>query len=234
MKMWLKCLLKTNEKAQTYLYGRGQRKINGESERVGLRGASPNNMHAVSAELRVFGLKKETIDNRFSSPKSCRTSWGGGAGDMMLTSTPGTELTGIWWAFPPRPWWGQDAAVAGLESNSAEPPQNTPWDGRVSQPQSRASKIQDTALWQGCGWCITRRGLVVPPLGAAARQGSNREVSEVFPLGGMGGCFYINLPRGEVQRPSYRKCKPYVGSLAEQTHLYVIHTARQRKWRSTC
>lgn len=88
--------------------------------------------------------------------------------------------------------------------------------------------------WQGCGLHITCRGLAVPPLRAAAPQGSNREVSEVFPLGGMGGCFYINSPRGEVQRPSYRKCKPYVGSLAEQTHLYVIHTARQRKWRSTC
>lgn len=49
---------------------------------VRLRGSLPNNMHVVSAELRVFGLTKlkETIDNRFPSPKpkSCRTRGVGG------------------------------------------------------------------------------------------------------------------------------------------------------------
>lgn len=132
------------------------------------------------------------------------------------------------------PSLGQEAALAGLASNRAEPLQNTPRDGQVSQPQSRVSKMQDTAWWQGCGLCIICHGLAVPLLRAASLEGSNREVVEVFPLGGMGGCFYITLPHGEVQCPSYRKCKPYIGSLAEQTHLYVIHTARQRKWRSTC
>lgn len=54
------------------------------------------------------------------------------------------------------------------------------------------------------------------PVQAASPQGA---AVEIFPLGGVGGCFYFSLPCGKVQCPNYIKCKPYVGSLTEQTHL---------------
>jgi len=169
--------------------------------------SASNNARAVSVELRVFGLKKlkknsKTTDNTCPSPrlkgKSCRRR-GQGAGRH------GTRLV------PPA--WG--------------------WWGARHRYQNRFSMRQCWPAWRGTertqrkSLRETAPGLRTPPEGRDAARASLPAASlcpvgtgksgGILPPGGTGGCFHVRLPRGEVQCPSYIKCKPCVGSLTEQT-----------------
>lgn len=83
--------------------------------------------------------------------------------------------------------WSQVAALAGLGRTHSilKPSQNVPKklhmldrerEGRVRQPAAGVSTRQEDAA-----------------SGVPARQ------AEIFHLGGVGGCFYTSLPRGEVK-----------------------------------
>lgn len=131
-------------------------------------------------------------------------------------SSVGCAGIGTKTAFPSTPGWRREAALAGPERNGAKPPQSAPGGGRERQPRSWDCRHAGGRCLMAGTWLAHRsRRLAAPPSRAASPRGS---VAETFPPAWTGGCFDVPLPRGEVRCPSYLKCKPYAGSLTEQTH----------------
>lgn len=196
--------------------------------------SSSNDVRAVSAELRVFGLKKkrkkETTDDRCPSPrpkrKSCRTRGAGSWETRYSAGTPGVELAGVrghqyqnGFSTHSSVETGGGAGWPGEEQSETTTKGSVRWPGKPAPElglQTRRRTLPDGRDVACAPLPQPRRAPVTSCVATGKLQG---RVADIFPPGGMGGCFDISLPRGEVQRPNYIKCKPYVGSLTEQTHL---------------